>query len=400
MKIAIIVKKLNIKGGTQRQALSLAKELKKLGHEIKLYTFFYSNENCYADLLEGFEVIVLPPRKETNAAKRFFSIQMIETIREENRIARELALRIDTDIDLLNPHDQVSYKVAYFYKKLVKKVPSVWNMNDLPLYRWGYDKMRGVDETFKKSLVRRFMYRIYDWYEKQKFYRAQDEVVVVDDFNRKLLKKYANKRAITVRNGPDLEHFKFHERKAPGRQIKLLTSGILLPHRRFEDAIRAVKILMERGYDPHLSIIGDKENDKKYYAKLEALTKEFNLENRVTFLGRVSEADLIRAYETQDVYIFQHHLQSDGLSEFEAVATGMPIIVSKTAGCHEVLTDGENALFINPKDSEDIARQVEYLIQNPEEYKKLSTAGNAFVRSNFSWPRYAKEVEKVFNEVL
>jgi len=77
MKIAIIVKKLNIKGGTQRQALSLAKELKKLGHEIKLYTFFYSNENCYADLLEGFEVIVLPPRKETNAAKRFFSIQIL-----------------------------------------------------------------------------------------------------------------------------------------------------------------------------------------------------------------------------------------------------------------------------------------------------------------------------------
>ena len=43
MKIGIIVRKLNMRGGVGRQALSLAFELKRLGQEIKVYTFLYNN---------------------------------------------------------------------------------------------------------------------------------------------------------------------------------------------------------------------------------------------------------------------------------------------------------------------------------------------------------------------
>ena len=401
MKIAMIVRKLNVKGGTQRQMLSLARELRNKGHQIKIYTFAYSKNDCYEDLLDGFEVIVFVAKEKIRAPLTYYPNYAASAIKE-GRESKKLALQMDKDFDLLNPHDQVAYKVAHFYKKLVKNIPSVWNMNDVPSLQWGYDKMRGVDENFRQPLTKRIFYRIFDYYDAWRYIRkTQDSIVVVDDFNRRLVKKYLRSgKAVTVRNGPDLGHFSYTKRTLPRGGIKILTSGILMPHRRFEDSINAVNILRGKGYNATLSIIGDYDNDKKYYQKLLDLVKNLKLEEYITFLGRVSEADLINAYQTHDVYIFQHHLQSDGLSPFEAVACGLPIIISKTAGSHEVLTDHENALFIEPKNPQDIADRVTELLENPQLFIKISEAGNTFVRGNFSWQKYADNVMNIFTHAI
>ncbi len=400
LKIAFIIRRLNVKGGTQRQALSLVRELRKRGHIVKAYTFLYSPENCYPDLLEGLEVVSL----ERGTSAKFFKaiplIRHLEQVFNENRLAKKLALKMDKDFDVLNPHDQVSYKVAYYYKKRVKKAPSVWHMNDLPLLRWGYDKMRGVDDDFQQSVIKRIFYYLFDLYEIKKFLRHQDKIIVVDNFNVGLVKDYMGLEAETVRSGPDIEHFTYTARKHPGKDIKILTSGILMPHRRYQDTISAVGILAGWGYNPMLTILGAYQDSDPYYKKLTRLVGELGLENRVSFVGRVTEKELLRVYAENDVYIFQHHLQSDGLSPFEAAVSGLPVVISRTAGSHETLTDHENALLINPKDPEDIAGRIKELADNPELYLKLSKSGAEFVKNNFSWEKYADGVLKEFQSAL
>jgi glycosyltransferase involved in cell wall biosynthesis len=379
MKIAMIVRRLNIKGGTQRQALSLANEFLKLEHRVKIYTFFYSKDDCYPDLLEKLEVISLPEKSAPDP--------------------KRLALLIDSDIDILNPHDQISYRVAHYYKKCVRLVPSVWNMNDLPGLRWSYDRMRGVDDNFRQPFWKVVYYFIHDWYDNIKFIRSQNAIVTVDDFNRKLVRWYLGREATTVRSGPNFKQFFYKKRSPLGKKFNLLTSGIFFPHRRFEDTIRAVKILSEEGYEPRLSIIGDFQSDLKYYKKLTELVSELRVEDRINFMGKISEDELLNAYHNHDIYVFQHHLQSDGLSPFEAAACGMPIIVSRTAGCHEVLTDHENALFMYPKNPSDIAARIKELAEQPQLYLKLSERGNNFVRDNFSWEKYAQGIMRVIENL-
>ncbi|PIR70038.1 MAG: hypothetical protein COU46_03705 [Candidatus Niyogibacteria bacterium CG10_big_fil_rev_8_21_14_0_10_42_19] len=401
MKIALIIRKLNVKGGTQRQALSLARELKRMGHKIKIYTMSVSLEGGYDDLLREFEVVCLKDRPKMFHLPELPGFGYLKRLISENASAKTIALLMDRDFDILNPHDQVAYRVAYFYKKRVKNIPSVWNMNDLPNLYWIYNKARGVDKNFYQPFYKRFFYILNDWYDNWKYISAQDAIIVVDFFNRGLVEKYLGRKAITVRSGPDLEHFSY--RPPPplvGKSVRLLTSGIFFPHRRYEDTIRAVRMLLDQGYNPHLSIIGAHETDLKYYEHLKKIVNDLDLNGRVIFMGRVSENDLVLAYSSHNIYIFQHHLQSDGLSQFEAVASGLPIIVSKTAGCHEVLTDGENALFINPKDPQDIVLKIKQLIDDPALYAKLSENGSNFVRNNFSWDKYAKNILTVFKEVL
>jgi len=404
MKIAMILRRLNVKGGTQRQALSLAIELKKRGHEVILHALRYSPENCYPDLLKNFSFKTLPENKAEAAGKLsrcpvFSKTGLADTI-SENREARRLASIMDDDFDLLNPHDQAAYKVAHYYRKLKKNVPSIWNMNDLPLRRWGYDRMRGCDDNFRQPVLKLLAYRLFDLYEKHAFLKRQDAIVVVDNFNRELVKKYLGLNAFTVRSGPDFKHFSYKEKRPPGRTFKILTSGILMPHRRFEDTISALPLLLAKGLDPYLTIIGDTDNDKKYYNRLRELADKLKLEDRVSFLGRVSEEKLVESYHDHHLYVFQHHLQSDGLSPFEAAASGCPLIVSKTAGCHEVLRDGETALFIEPKNPADIAEKISRLVIDPVLYSHLAENANRFIRANFSWEKYADGVLAVADKVM
>src|SRR3989344_5325763 len=139
MNIAIIIRRLNVKGGAQRQALSLARELKYMGHQVALYTFFYDKEKCFSDLLDGMAVV------SCNEAD-----------------PKILARMIDQKSDILNPHDQEAYKVAYYFKKSIKNAPSVWMMNDVPSKDFGFWKESQFNPDLRRSFAKAAYHFVYD----------------------------------------------------------------------------------------------------------------------------------------------------------------------------------------------------------------------------------------------
>ena len=177
-------------------------------------------------------------------------------------------------------------------------------------------------------------------------------------------------------------------------------AGIFFRHRRFEDGIMAMKILKEKNYDVNLSIVGDYNINKDYFKELVYLAKKSGMEDSVDFAGRVSDEKLLNFYQQSDIFLFPNHWQSWGLVVFEAMACGLPSIVSKTAGASEVLTDGENALLVEPFKPEDIITAVAKLIDNPDLYVKISRQGRELVEKSISWPLMAQKVSAIFKETL
>lgn len=375
MKVAIILRKLNVKGGVQRHALYLARELKKLGHKVKLYALYYSREDCYQHLLEGLEVVANPD-------------------------AKKLASLIDKETEILNPHD-AAYKVAYYFKKSVRNVPSVWTMHDLPLRAWSRWQRENLDQEYRPSIFRKIIFRLKDNYEIARFIRPQNAVVVLDSRDKEWVKKYFKKEAVIIRNGLDSDYFFYKPRTAfAGGVPKLLMAGIFLPHRRFEDGIEAVRILGEKGCRVDLRIIGDYNNDKKYYDRILVLIKELGLMEQIRVLGRISEEELVNEYQRNDIFLFPNHLQSWGLAVFEAMACGLPVVVSRSAGASEVLADKESALLVNPKRPAEIADAVKELIDNQNLCQNLSQNGRRFVEKNISWRIVAGKMSEVFQGIL
>lgn len=391
MKIAIIVRRLNVRGGTQRQALELARELKKLGHHIKLYTFLFSANDCFPELLEGVEVVSLNyyPRYSNYFLNYFF----------ENRASHKLAKLIDKDTEILNPHDQVSYRAAVYFKKNIKNISSIWMSNDLPTKMFSFWKQNQLDPSFSASLAKKILWRLIDCYEIKKFIGPQNAITVLDNMNQGYMQKFIGKEATVVRSGLDLGEFNFVKRIPPhNKSAKILLIGIFFLHRRFEDAILAQKILRDEGYNIELNIIGDYSSDKKYHQQLVRIVEENNLTKSANLLGKVSDEELRKQYLVNDIFVFPNHMQTWGLVVMEAMASGLPVIVSKTTGASEVLNDGENSLLVSPKLPNEIAASVKRLINDSSLYIKLSQNGRKFVEENISWEKYTKAMLKAFED--
>lgn len=371
MKIALIIRRLNVRGGAQRQALALAQELKKRGHDILLYVAEGGWEASYPELLQGLS---------------------IAAITSPHDMAR--------DFDILNPHDRWAHAIACAYKKKVRAVPSIWMMNDLPT-RWFSLFRESECRGEKLSLFKEYGARIFDFFTFRRDIRCQDAIAVLDNRDAAWLKRFFGKDAVVVRSGVDSTRSEFRARTMPtGKKLSILLTGILLPHRRFEDLIDAVAILQKDGYSILVDIIGDESQNSAYAKRLKDRVQALNLSSAIRFLGKVSEGDLLTHYSSHDIFVFPNHLQSWGLAVFEAMATGMPVIVSKTAGPSEVLTDGENALLVEPKSPQSIAEALRHLAESSELFQKLSKNGRMFVEKNMSWETYADTMLELFNKAL
>lgn len=371
MKIAIIIRRLNVRGGAQRQALALAQELKKRGHGIVVYVAEGGWEGSYPELLDGLSIAAVASPHD-----------------------------MEKDFDILNPHDRWAHTIACAYKKRVRAIPSVWMMNDLPT-RWFSLFRESECRGEKLSWWKERGAKLFDFFTSRRDILCQDAIAVLDYRDAAWVKQFFGKDAAVVRSGLDISHIDFRARQAPvGRTISVLLTGILLPHRRFEDLIDAVAILQKEGYSISVDIIGDESQNREYADRLTKRVQSLNLSHAVKFLGKVSERELFNHYGSHDVFVFPNHLQSWGLAVFEAMAAGIPVIVSKTAGPSEVLTDGENALFTEPKSPGSIAAALRRLVASPGLFQALSKNGRTFVEKNMSWEKYADEMLALFTHQI
>jgi glycosyltransferase involved in cell wall biosynthesis len=203
----------------------------------------------------------------------------------------------------------------------------------------------------------------------------------------------------------DSDRFSYRPRVPLRREeeIKLLSHGILYIHRRFEDIIDAIAILLRRGIKTELAVVGDfrhKRMARGYYERLLKRAKDRGVSSRVKFLGAVSDKEQERLYAESDIFVSAAHLQTWGLAVFEALSSGLPAVISKTIGAAEVLTDGENVLFTEPGKPESLADAVARLVTDGALYVKLSESGRAFVSARISWRRYAEAMLALCREAL
>lgn len=397
MKIAIIIWGSYSEGGSQKQAFNLAKTLKEKNIDIIVYSIFGNKNNPYTVIMGNIKQINLfECYSSEDENKIIFPIKIFKKNKilkifyfnyQVNKFSKKLAKIIDKDTDILNAHDRFVYRVSYYYKKKNKKTPSIWMANDIPSYCWNLERFEQKNNNFIDKFLRIFL----DLYEK-KFIKKQNMITVLDNINKTALKKYFNINSEIVRSGVDNHYFNpdtnLYNNKKLSPNINILSVGILAPHRRFEDAILAINILKKQKINIFLNIIGDYKNSGTYKKYLDKIIEKNNLQKNINFLGSVSESELLKNYRNNDIFIFPNHMQTWGLAVFEAMACGLPTIVSKTTGASEVLTDNINCLLVNPKNPQEIAEKIIKLITSNELYKKIQKNGLEFIKNNISWEKY------------
>lgn len=124
--------------------------------------------------------------------------------------------------------------------------------------------------------------------------------------------------------------------------------------------------------------------------------KSLGLRNRVTFTGRVSDADLAALYRGARYLVFPSFYEGFGLPIIEAFSCGTPVITSNITSMPEIA--GDCALLVDPNDIIDIAEKIKLLEFSERIRNDLSLKGLERAKY-FSWDRVVDNVVNAVNSV-
>ncbi|HKV05090.1 MAG TPA: glycosyltransferase family 4 protein [Candidatus Acidoferrales bacterium] len=405
MRVAILITDLIANGGAPRQAMLLARWLRAFGHDATLYAVRYCPENCFPEIAASLDIravrrLSLAEVLRRNQGRHHGIASGAKRHFWESRL---LANLVREPCDILNPHVRGATRAATMRKRRTG-APVVWMCDDArnweaPGYRpyyappvqWLFDH---VMARLEKPVVRQI-----------------DRIVTLDHRVKRILEGYYGRPADVVRSG--LDSVWFRARPEARQDIRarygfepgdflLLWLGIIEPHRRLEDAVEALGLLQRRGRaDVRLLIAGNPAFAPQYVRKLQELVDRNQLGNFVRFhLSAVPENEMADYYSAADALVYLAENQCWGLGVFEALACGLPVIVSRACGAHEVLEDRRTAMLVSPRNSGEFVEAVAELAGAPEFRRMLVTQARERVLNQITWEAYARNMLREFEHVL
>lgn len=165
--------------------------------------------------------------------------------------------------------------------------------------------------------------------------------------------------------------------------------------------VDAAVALRERGIDAVALIVGDGTRR----AEIEAHSAEVDAGDVVVFTGRVPHDEVLDHYALIDVFVVPRVDEQAArlvtpLKPFEAMATGLPVLVSDLPALTEIIGDGQRGESFAAGDAEALTGALQGLEADPGRRAELAAAGRAWVQAERSWEANGRRYQEVYDQVL
>lgn len=196
-------------------------------------------------------------------------------------------------------------------------------------------------------------------------------------------------KAFTVPSGVDTQLF----RPLDGERIpdSLLFVGRLDARKGAELAVRAMPELLSRVPGARLHIIGHGPLEPH----LRAIAQAGGFEDRVVFLGRVSNDELVRWYNRASLVVVPSAFEGFGLAVLEAQACGTPVLATNTEGLRDLIDDGATGKLVAFGEPEALALAAAELLRDDDGRTELANAGYQSAQK-YDWDRVAELWREVY----
>ncbi len=353
-KILMVIDSLG-HGGAQRQFVGLAAGLKERGYDVCV--LYYHDITFYKDFLDKNRVtnrLVAKGEKALNRA----------------RILRNA-------IKDYNPDVVISFLgIPGILTSIIRK--------------------SGV--KFKLIVSERNITTALNIRERLKFiaYKAADLVVSNSYTQTEYIKsnhKGLSTKCLTITNFTDLHNFHPNKEKYGRRnEIPLITvAASTIPSKNAMSLIRAAKLVKDNGIRFIINWYGETQADKTYADLCRAEISRLGLEENFHILPRNKNIDEI--YRNSDYFCLPSFYEGTPNALCEAIASGLPALVSNVSDNHRFVNEGSNGFLIdNPRDIHEIADKLTALLSiSDEEYRLFSMQSRSKAEKTLSFDRFMSE---------
>jgi len=174
----------------------------------------------------------------------------------------------------------------------------------------------------------------------------------------------------------------------------VLYIGTLKPSKNIESLIKAFAITSIKYPDMKLVIAGKKG---WMYETIFERAKELGLKEKIIFTDFIPEEDKPALTKGAKVFVLPSYWEGFGLDALNAMACGVPVVVSNVGSLPEVV--GDAGILIDPKNPEDIASGIDKVLSMPKsDYNSLVDKG---IRQSaqFSWEKTASDTLKILKNI-
>jgi sucrose-phosphate synthase len=148
---------------------------------------------------------------------------------------------------------------------------------------------------------------------------------------------------------------------------------------------------IENPFEDYSSATGE---EKEILNQIMEVIEENNLKGKVSMFPLSSQKELAECYgylaEKESVFSLTSFYEPFGLAPVEAMAAGLPAVVTKNGGQSEIMADDEFGILINPEDPIDIAKGLKKIVGKSSVWKSYQLKAKERVESKYTWEQTAK----------
>ena len=284
--------------------------------------------------------------------------------------------------DLINAHYASGYGTLGRLSGFNKKLLNVWGSDVYDFPNESKLKKRIIEKNLKNyTAIASTSYCMAE--ETKKYLKNKSKKIIITPF------------------GVDTEKFKNLNIEKNKNELVIGIVKTLTENYGIEYLIRAIKelenILDIENYKKIRLLIYGKGELKN---KLEDLTKELQIEDKVIFKGYISNEDVPKALNEMDIFVVPSINESFGVAAVEAMACEIPVIASSVGGLKEVIVDKETGYLVPKKDYKEIAKYLKKLILDKNLRTSLGENGRKRVLENYDWNSNVDYMIKIYREIV
>jgi glycosyltransferase involved in cell wall biosynthesis len=195
-----------------------------------------------------------------------------------------------------------------------------------------------------------------------------------------------------IPNGVDGRRFNGVNKEKSNGVLKLICVGRLIERKGQIYLIRAARQLLDEGHEVQVDIVGTGHLEQ-YYTKQ---ARDLELDGTVRFRGYVPREQIPACYNQADVFVLASFNEGMSVSTLEAMASSLPVVVTRTGGIHDLVKERENGFVFDYGDQDALVEHLRYFAQNPERIRLMGRKSRT-VAEKFTWTEISQKYIKLFS---